>query len=249
MISSVSESNALTQAKGPLGRAAQHPFRLSGGATEVVLVRHGASADAVAGVSFPLVDGRSDPPLSPDGERQAVAVAERLARDDISALFITPLRRTAATAAPLAAAVGLDATVVEDLAEVRLGDWEGGEYRLRAANGDPLVKRAFEQERWDIIPNAESPESLARRVRTGIESVVAATGPGAVAVAVVHGGVIGEACRQATDSRPFAFVHSDNGSLTRVVVWPDGRWMVRSFNDVSHLPAHTVPVGLPSERR
>jgi probable phosphoglycerate mutase len=214
-----------------------------------VLVRHGASADAVAGAPFPLVDGRSDPPLSPEGERQAVAVAERLAGEDISRLFITPLRRTAATAAPLAAAAGLNSTVVEDLAEVRLGDWEGGEYRLRAANGDPVVKRAFEEERWDIIPNAESPESLARRVRTGIETVVAATGPGAVAVAVVHGGVIGEACRQATDSRRFAFVHADNGSLTRLVVWPDGRWLLRSFNDVSHLSAQAASVRLQVEDR
>ena len=40
--------------------------------------------------------------------------------------------------------------------------------------------------------------------------------------AIVHGGVIGEVCRQATDSRPFAFVHSDNGSLTRLVVLAGG---------------------------
>jgi probable phosphoglycerate mutase len=249
MISGVTESSGPTQANGPLGRAAQRPFRLPDGATEIVLVRHGASADAVAGVPFPLLDGRSDPPLSPEGERQAAAVAQRLASEGIARLFITPLRRTAATAAPLAAAAGLDATVVEDLAEVRLGDWEGGEYRLRAANGDPVIKRAFQEERWDIIPNAESPESLARRVRTGIETVVAATGPGALAVAVLHGGVIGEACRQATDSRRFAFVHSDNGSVTRLVVWPDGRWLLRAFNDVSHLSAQAASLRLPVEDR
>jgi probable phosphoglycerate mutase len=236
MISGVSESSARTQGEGPLGRAAQRPFRLPDAATEVVLVRHGASVDAVAGVSFPLVDGRGDPPLSPDGERQAAAVATRLADEQVARLFITPLRRTAGTAAPLAAATGLDSIVVEDLAEVRLGDWEGGEYRIRAANKDPVVTRVFEEERWDLIPNGESPESLERRVRAGIETVVTLTGPGAVAVAVVHGAVIGEACRQATGSRRFAFVHSDNGSLTRLVVWPGGRWLLRSFNDVAHLP-------------
>jgi probable phosphoglycerate mutase len=242
MISGVPEITAPPQRTRAIGRAAQRPFRLSDGATEIVLVRHGASVDAVEGVPFPLIDGRSDPPLSPDGERQAAAVARRLAGESIAALFVTPLRRTAATAAPLAAAAGLDVTVVEDLAEVRLGDWEGGEYRLRAANGDPVIKRAFELERWDIIPNAESPESLERRVRLGIETVVAATGPESVAVAVVHGGVIGEACRQATDSSRFAFVHADNGSVTRLVVQPDGRWLLRSFNDVSHL-AQLSPVG------
>jgi probable phosphoglycerate mutase len=234
MTADVSEVSATAQ-PGPIGRAAQRPFRLPDGATEVVLVRHGASADAVAGKPFPLVDGRSDPQLSPDGERQADAVAARLASERIARLFITPLRRTARTAEPLAAASGLDVTVVADLAEVRLGDWEGGEYRIRALNDDPLIKRVFAEERWDLIPNGEANESLAQRVRAGIETVVAATGPNALAVAVVHGAVIGEACRQATDSRPFAFVHSDNGSLTRLVVFPDGRWLLRSFNEVSHL--------------
>jgi len=238
MISDVSEIAALAQ-PGPIGRAAQRPFALPAGATEIALVRHGASADAVAGEPFPLVDGRGDPPLSPDGLRQAEAVAARLATEGIARLFITPLRRTAHTAAPLEAATGLRATVVPDLAEVRLGDWEGGEYRIRAMNGDPLIARAFEEERWDIIPNGEAPESLARRVRAGVETVVAATGPDAVAVAVVHGAVIGEACRQATGSRPFAFVHADNGSVTRLVVLPGGGWLLRSFNDVSHLAAPT----------
>ena len=54
-------------------------------------------------------------------------------------------------------------------------------------------------------------------------------------MAVVHGGVIGEACRQATDSRPFAFVHAENCSLSRIIVWADGGLTLRGFNDVSHL--------------
>jgi probable phosphoglycerate mutase len=156
---------------------------------------------------------------------------------------VTPLRRTHQTAAPLARATGLVPAVIEDLAEVRLGEWEGGEYRVRAAHGDPIVQRAFEEERWDVIPGAESLESLARRVRAGLEEVVQATGPDAIAVAVVHAGVISELCRQATDSRPFAFVHCDNGSLTRLVVPDGGRWLLRSFNDVSHLSVRTGPLG------
>jgi 2,3-bisphosphoglycerate-dependent phosphoglycerate mutase len=215
--------------------AVQRPFRLPPGATEVVLVRHGASAEALPGAPFPLLDGRGNPSLSENGERQAELVAQRLAREQIAKLFVTPLQRTALTAEPLVAATGLSATVIDELAEVRLGDWEGGEYRVRAARGDPIVRRAFEEERWDVIPNGETPESLARRVRTGIDKVVKATGPDAVAVAVVHGAVIGEACRQASGSRRFAFVHSDNGSITRLVIGADGRWLLLSFNDVSHL--------------
>ena len=198
---------------------------------------------ALPGSRFPLVDGRGDPNLSDDGRCQARAMAERLASEGIARLFVTPLRRTHQTAAPLAEATGLEPTPVGDFAEVGLGDWEGGEYRVRAAQGDPIIKRVFEEERWDVIPGAESLESLGHRVRRGLNHVVEMTGPDAVAVAIVHGGVIGELCRQATDSRPFAFVHSDNGSLSRLVVRANGRWLLRSFNDVSHLPVKTGPAG------
>ncbi len=225
------------------GGVPQTPFELPAGATEVILVRHGASADALPGAPFPLIDGRGDPPLSEAGRTQARAVGERLAHEEVARLFVTPLRRTHETAAPFAEAAGLEPSIVADLAEVRLGEWEGGEYRLRVANRDPIIRRVFAEERWDLIPGAESAESLAGRVRSAVEEIVAATGPDAVAVAVAHGGVIGEACRQATDSRPFAFVHSDNGSVTRLVVRANGKWQLQSFNEISHLTLRTGPAG------
>ncbi|MHB8690220.1 MAG: histidine phosphatase family protein [Solirubrobacteraceae bacterium] len=215
--------------------AAQRPYAPPPGATEIIFVRHGASADAVQGAPFPLIHGRGDPPLSPVGEMQAQAVCNRLAGEAVNRICVTSLSRTQRTAAPLAAALGIAPVVVDELAEVRLGDWEGGEYRLRVAAGDPLVRRAFEQERWDLIPGAESFDSLTPRVRVGVERVVELVGPNRIAVVVAHGGVIGEACRQATGSRPFAFVHSDNGSITRIVVGDHGRWVLRAFNDTCHL--------------
>ena len=228
---------------GRNGYNPQQPFTLPAGATEVVLVRHGSSAKAVEGAPFPLIDGRGDPPLAERGHEQARAVAERLAREGLSRLFVTPLTRTAQTAAPLAAETGLEPVVVPELAEIHLGEWEGGQYRLRAMRGDPLVWRAFEEERWDVIPGAESPEQIEQRVRAGLDRVVADTGPDATAVAVVHGGIIGELCRLATRSRPFAFIHSDNGSISRLVVMPRGRLLLRGFNDISHLPVLTGPSG------
>ena len=189
----------------------------------------------MAGQRFPMLDGHGDPALAPEGEVQAALVAERLATEPLSGLFITPLRRTAQTAAPLAARLGLEPIVIPDLVEVSLGEFEGGEFRVRLSEGDPIALQAIEEERWEVIPGAETMESLAQRVRAGIEAVVAAAGPDATVAAIVHGGVIGEVCRQATDSRPFAFVHNDNGSLTRLVVLPGGRWLLRSFNDTAHL--------------
>ena len=189
----------------------------------------------MAGQRFPLLEGHGDPALAPEGEVQAALMAERLAGEPIAGLFITPLKRTAQTAAPLAARLGLDPVVVPDLVEVSLGEFEGGEFRVRLSEGDPIALQAVEEERWEVIPGAETMESLAQRVRAGIEAVVAAAGTDATVAAIVHGGVIGEVCRQATHSRPFAFVHNDNTSLTRLVVLPGGRWLLRSFNDTAHL--------------
>jgi 2,3-bisphosphoglycerate-dependent phosphoglycerate mutase len=200
-----------------------------------VLVRHGASQPAVPGEPFPLLEGHGNPALAPEGEEQAIYVAERLATEPLSGLFLTPLQRTAQTAAPLAAVLGLEPVVVPELREVFLGEWDGGEFRIRTAEGDPIAMQAVLEERWEVIPGAETSEAFAARVRAGVDAVAAAAGPDATVAAIVHGGVIGEVCRQATESRPFAFIHADNGSLSRLVILPGGRWLLRSFNDTAHL--------------
>lgn len=213
----------------------QRPYAVPAGATELILVRHGASQAAVEGEPFPLVDGRSDPALAPEGRAQAEAVGARLAEEDFARLFVSGLTRTRETAAPLAARRQMAPELVPDLVEVGLGEWEGGEYRIRMRRRDPLAVRVHREERYDLIPGAEPAEAFAARVDRGVRRVVGETGPDAAAVVVVHGGVIGEICRQATGSRPFAFIRADNGSLTRVVVRKDGSRLVRSFNDTAHL--------------
>ncbi len=216
-------------------------------ATELIVVRHGSSAAAVPGEPFELIEGQSNPPLSPDGEAQARAVAERLARERPAGLFISTLDRTAQTAAPLAALSGLAPVVLPDLREVHVGEYEGGRFRIAFADRDPVIVRLLAEQRWEVIPGAESSAALAARVRAAAEQVVAAVGPGAAAVVVTHGGVIGELCRQATGSEPFAFLHVDNASITRIVVGADGRWLLRSYNDTTHLAG--AAAGPPSRPR
>ena len=213
----------------------QEDYSRPADAIEIILVRHGASEAAVAGQDFELLEGQADPALAPAGERQAEAVARHLAGEPLVGLFVTPLRRTAQTAAPLAAATGLRPVVVPELREVHLGELDGGAFRIAVANGDPRVDEVFAKQRWDVIPGAETMEAFEQRTRAGIDRILDGLQPGMTVAAVLHGGVIGELCRQASGSRPFAFVHADNGSLTRLVVLADGRRWLRSFNEAAHL--------------
>ncbi|HZO05112.1 MAG TPA: histidine phosphatase family protein [Solirubrobacterales bacterium] len=221
----------------------QSPYELPPGSTEVVLVRHGASEAAVVGARFPLVDGHSDPALAESGKAQAEMVAEALRGEEVAGIFASTLRRTQESAAPLAEELGLEPQVLFELREVYLGDFEGGEYRIRQGRGDPIIQQVFAEERWDAIPNAESLDDFGARLKKGIEGIVATVGPETTAIAFVHGAVIGRLCQIATDSRPFAFVHADNCSISRIVVHADGKWLLRSFNDINHLTVKTGPAG------
>lgn len=208
-------------------------FEAPAGAVELLLVRHGESEAAVEGRPFPLVDGHGDPALSDDGVEQAERVGERLAGAGIDAIYVTSLRRTAQTAQPLAHRLGLTPIVEADLREVHLGEWEGGLFRKKVRDDDPIAIEMYTQQRWDVIPGAERGEVFSARVRAGIERIAAAHADQRVAV-FAHGGTIGEVLAQATASAPFAFSGADNGSVSQLVVTPE-RWIVRRFNDTAHL--------------
>ncbi|HVM53351.1 MAG TPA: histidine phosphatase family protein [Acidimicrobiales bacterium] len=214
----------------------QHRFARPPGAAEIFLVRHGESAAAVEGQPFPLVDGQGDPPLHPEGHRQAAAVADRLQHEDISAIYVTTLTRTHQTAAPLADKLGFTPVVEPDLREVHLGEWEGGVFRKHVAEGHPIAQRMRLEQRWDVIPGAEPADRFRERVRRGIIRIAERHADECVVV-VSHGGTMGEILGMATGGRPFAFNGSDNGSISHLVVLGDA-WIVRRYNDTAHLGLH-----------
>ena len=211
----------------------QHSYQPPAGATEIILVRHGESRAASMENPFPLHHGHGDPELHPNGEQQAVAVGEALKGESIAAIYVTSLQRTVQTAAPLAAHLGIKPQVEADLREVLLGEWEGGVLRMKAAAGDPLFLQMQAEQRWDVIPGAESWETVNARVTAGLTRIRDAH-PDQKVVAVVHGGVIGHILAHATGASPFAFNGADNGSITRIVMH-EADIKVRSFNDNLHV--------------
>ncbi|MCF6468739.1 histidine phosphatase family protein [Nonomuraea sp. MG754425] len=221
----------------------QGRFRTPPGATEVFLVRHGESEPARPGRPFPLVAGQGDPALAPEGREQAERVGLRLAAERVDAIYVSSLRRTSETAAPLAARLGATPVVEPELREVHLGEWEGGLFRRMVAEGHPIARRMSAEERWDVIPGAEPAPAFSGRVRKVLARLAAAH-PGRRIVVVTHGGVIAEALAAATGSRPFAFLGADNASVSHLVLAGE-RWILRRFNDTAHLDAAFTGTAAP----
>ncbi len=211
----------------------QGTFSRPPGATEILLVRHGESRAATKEAPFPLVDGHGDPELRENGHAQAARVGERLKRLPIAAVYVTNLRRTAQTAAPLCAHLNKTPIVEADLREVFLGEWEGGLMRIKAAENHPLMAQARAEQRWDVIPGAESNAALTARLIPALRRI-AGRHPDALVVAVAHGGVIGHILAHATGAEPFAFAGAANASISHIVMTPE-RIIVRRFNDAAHL--------------
>ena len=210
----------------------QYRFLRPPDACEIVLVRHGESAEERPGRRHPLLDGQADPELHEEGTAQAQLVADRLEREDVSAIYATPLRRTLETASPLAERRNQEILIEPDLREVHLGEWEGV-FRQRVADGDPVLVRMAQEERWDLIPGAEPAEEFASRVRAAMTRI-AIRHEGELVVVFTHGGVIGQTLATATGASPFAFIGSDNASISHIVVHGE-RWVVRRYNDTTHL--------------
>jgi probable phosphoglycerate mutase len=159
-------------------------FPTDGFATEILLIRHGRSADVVPGTPE-----SHDPPLHEQGVAQAAALARRLEPKRIDAVYSSDLARAHQTALPIAEQRGLTVHQLPELREVFLGEWEGGEFRRRAATGDPEWLAWAATGRWDGIPGGEGDAALRSRVTASVDAIAGAN-EGAVVAIVCHGGVI-----------------------------------------------------------
>ena len=87
----------------------------------LLAIRHGATAYS----EERRYAGSTDIPLSPQGRRQCAALAQALGPLHVAAIYASPLVRARESAAPIAAAQGLEVTLESDFREMGFGDWEG----------------------------------------------------------------------------------------------------------------------------
>ena len=90
--------------------------------TLICLIRHGENEYTRTGK---LAGWTENVVLNEAGQKQAQGLVERLKGVAFKALYSSPLVRARETAAPLAAARGLEVQLEDGLGEVRYGEWTG----------------------------------------------------------------------------------------------------------------------------
>jgi probable phosphomutase (TIGR03848 family) len=129
----------------------------------LLLLRHAVTEDTGARLSGWTPGLR----LSDAGREQAAALAERLAAVPIDALYASPLERCQETAAAVADACGLTIGTLEDVGEVRYGDWTGRE--LKELARQPLWKVVQATPSAARFPGGESLFQMQARAVLAVE--------------------------------------------------------------------------------
>ncbi|MDQ3995211.1 MAG: histidine phosphatase family protein [Actinomycetota bacterium] len=131
--------------------------------------------------------GHADRPLNERGRAQAAALAERLSKIPLAAVYSSDLRRARDTARVVAAAQDLEVETMPELREVDVGAWSGLS-RVEAEQRYPDGYR-----RWrDGLPgwdDGETYEEMTERVVGAIRAIAAGHRDRPVLV-VAHGGPI-----------------------------------------------------------
>jgi probable phosphoglycerate mutase len=212
---------------------------------QLLLVRHGRPHQ---------VDGHDqvvDPALDDLGLAQAQAVAVALSSGTygrVTGVASSTMRRALETARPTAEALGLRVQTDQRLVELDDG-------ATRYGNG--FSEHATRAEAWAAINAGRwnghvfDPAAFTARVVEGMlavadasraEQPAAGAAEGTLAV-FCHGGVISAFLGHVARTAQPLFVTPDHGSVTRILLEPDGYLEVLSVNERSHLHESSAPAG------
>ena len=202
--------------------------------TTVYLIRH---AEAEGNV-YRRIHGQYDSLITPNGERQLEALAERFQGLPLDAVYASDLYRTRRTAAAAAKYSGLPVQPVPGLRELALGQWEDmtwGEVERRWP--EKLWQFNHQPELW-AVEGGEPSEVLRRRLSGTVRELVRCN-PDRTIVVASHGMAIraltsvllGLSCAE-MDQVP----HSDNTGIT-VLRARDAAHIdvISAIGDIAHL--------------
>jgi broad specificity phosphatase PhoE len=152
----------------------------------LLLARHGQSVSN----AIRRFQGAQDVALSPLGMRQAEALGQAVSRRAIAHVYVSPFERARQTAEIALAGLGLPLTVVDDLRELSLGEWEGCTVEeIRTRPGDPYARWVRDPVQCPP-PGGEPLADVQARVLRAVERITAAHPNGDDVLIVSHGGVI-----------------------------------------------------------
>jgi 2,3-bisphosphoglycerate-dependent phosphoglycerate mutase len=152
--------------------------------TRILLARHGETDWNREG----RWQGHSDRPLNAAGLAQAEALARRLARDSIAALYTSDLLRASQTAQVVSREIGLDAIATPGLREVDVGELAGLD-RAEAARRYPDWYTRWREGIVDGYPGGERFTDVRDRALAALDRM-ADRHAGETAVAVCHNGIV-----------------------------------------------------------
>lgn len=199
-----------------------------------MLIRHGETEWNREG----RIQGyNADSRLTAGGRAQAQRLAERLAGEALLLLYSSDAGRARQTAAPVAAALGMNVVYDPALRERNYGDFEGRTYGELEREHLEAYRKFRSRDPDYAPPGGESGARFRDRVLAALERIAATAGSGHAAV-VTHGGVLGVMHRHvngaAPDSKRGYSLH--NASINRLV-YSAGCWSIEAWGDVSHLAA------------
>ena len=153
----------------------------------ILLVRHGETAWNREG----RYQGRTDIPLSADGERQVRALAERLSRLPIEIAIASPLARARATAEEILTGRTTPLDLEPALVEISHGAWEGQLASAIELSHAEMLGAWRDSPGRDVLagPEAETLGDVERRAWPILKSLVARTSAEGTALLVAHDAV------------------------------------------------------------
>lgn len=190
----------------------------------LLLIRHGENDYTK---KHKLAGYTPDVHLNERGQTQARALADALKEVPIKAIYSSPLERAMETAAPIAAARGLEVQVEAGLLETNVGKWQGRSLAsLRLQKHWKVVQNAPSRAQF---PEGETFYECQARIVTALDSISRKYKPQDVVACVFHADPIKLAVAHyiGLPLDHFQRLSCDTGSLTALYVGEAGANLIK----------------------